>query len=125
MNKHKPPLPPRVLGLARHLRRGSTDAENLMWRLVRDRQLDGHKFRRQHPVGKYIADFYCHDARLTIELDGGGHADTKQAAHDHEREQAFTTAGIRILRFWNHDVLKRTEAVLQEIWDALCASPSP
>jgi very-short-patch-repair endonuclease len=121
----KPPLPPELLARVRQLRQDSTDAESLLWRLLRDRQLDGWKFRRQHPIGKYILDFYCHQARLAIELDGGQHAEPEQACHDAERTRALETEGIRVLRFWNHAVLKHTNAVLQEIRDALNESPAP
>jgi len=122
---NKPPLPPALLTRARELRRDATDAEQLMWKLLRNRQLDGWKFRRQHPVGKYILDFYCHEARLGIELDGGQHAEPDQAQYDVERAQALEAEGIRVLRFWNNEVLKNTTAVLQEIWNALHESLSP
>ena len=96
-----------------------------MWKLLRNRQLDGWKFRRQHPVGKYILDFYCHEARLGVELDGGQHAEPDQAQYDAERAQALEAEGIRVLRFWNNEVLKNTTAVLQEIWNVLTDSLSP
>ena len=76
---NKPPLPPALLARARELRQSGTDAERLVWQLVRNRQLDGWKFRRQHPIGRYILDFYCYEARLGIELDGGQHAEPDQA----------------------------------------------
>jgi very-short-patch-repair endonuclease len=75
----KLPLPPEFLARVRELRCNATDAEHLMWQLLRNRQLDGWKFRRQHPVGKYILDFYCHEAHLAVELDGSQHAELEQA----------------------------------------------
>ena len=115
----KPPLPPEFLARVRQLRRNATDAESLLWQLLRNRQLDGWKFRRQHPIGPYILDFYCDEARLAVELDGSQHAEPAQANYDIERTQALETGGIRVLRFWNNEVLKNTNAVLQEIWNVL------
>jgi very-short-patch-repair endonuclease len=115
----KLPLPPEFLARVRQLRHDSTDAEKLLWRLLRDRQLGGWKFRRQHPIGKYILDLYCHQAHLAIELDGGQHAEPEQAQYDAERTRALEAEGIRVLRFWNNDVLNNTNAVLQEIWNVL------
>jgi len=83
------------------------------------------KFRLQHQIGRYILDFYCHEARLGIELDGGQHAEPDQAQYYAERSRALEAEGIRVLRFWNNDVLKNTNAVLQEIWNALHDSLSP
>ena len=123
MTKHptniKPPLPPEFLARVRQLRRNATDAESLLWQLLRNRQLDGWKFRRQHPVDPYILDFYCDEARLAVELDGGQHAEPAQAGYDVERTLALETGGIRVLRFWNNEVLKNTNAVLQEIWNVI------
>ena len=121
----KPPLPPALLARARELRQDATDAEKLLWQLLRNRQLDGWKFRRQHPIGKYILDFYCHEARLAIELDGSQHAETEQAEYDRQRTESLEAEGIRVLRFWNNEVLKETQAVVQEIWNALQDSLSP
>jgi very-short-patch-repair endonuclease len=115
----KPPLPPELLRRCRELRRTATDAENLLWQLLRNRQLAGAKFRRQHPLRGYILDFYCHDARLTVELDGSGHAEPTQAAYDAERTRILQAEGVRVLRFWNNEVLQRTTDVLEAIWDAL------
>jgi very-short-patch-repair endonuclease len=122
---NKPPLPPALLARARELRENATDAEKLLWQLLRNRQLNGWKFRRQHPIGKYILDFYCHDAKLAIELDGSQHAETEQAEYDRQRTESLEAEGIRVLRFWNNEVLKETQAVVQEIWNALQDSLSP
>ena len=94
---------------ARALRKTSTDAENLLWFRSRSRQLLGLKFRRQRPVGSYIADFAC----LEIGLDGGQHVE--QAAYDRQREIDMASLGFQTLRFWDHEVLKETEAVMEKI----------
>ncbi|MGR9107054.1 MAG: BREX-2 system adenine-specific DNA-methyltransferase PglX, partial [Gammaproteobacteria bacterium] len=111
------PVPAVLLAHARELRASQTDAESLLWRLFRDRRFGGYKFRRQHPVSPYIVDFYCHEKRLAIELDGSQHLEL--APKDALRSQALEKQGIRVLRFWNNQVLAETEAVLGVIWDAL------
>ena len=118
-------LPPHILHNARELRARLTDAEQLLWHLLRNRSFCGYKFRRQHPVGRYILDFYCHDERFAIELDGGGHGAEEQAFYDTERTKELEGAGIRVLRFWNNQVLMETESVLMTLFAALAASSSP
>ena len=103
----------RRIRIARELRSRMTDAELLLWRHLRRRQLDGRKFRRQHPLGPYVVDFVCLEARLVLELDGGQHAE--QVGRDQRRDAWLGERGFRVLRFWNHDVLLRTEAVLEVI----------
>jgi len=93
---------------ARALRRDMADAEKSLWRLLRSRQIDGHRFRRQVPLGRYIADFVCHDACVIIELDGGQHDGSPQEA---ERSRFLQEEGYRILRFWNNEVLSNLEGV--------------
>jgi len=115
----KTPLDPDLLELARKLRQEQTDAEQLLWALLRDRRLAGFKFRRQHPIDPYILDFYCHEARLGIELDGGQHNEPEKEARDRKRSDFLAGQGIRVLRFWNHEVFNQTEAVLQSIYEAL------
>jgi very-short-patch-repair endonuclease len=110
------PLPSALLEFARMMRKEQTDAEQLLWRLLRNRNFCGLKFRRQYPIGGYILDFFCDELNLAIELDGGGHADTDQAAYDEERTKVLAGIGVRVLRFWNHDLLNRTESVLEEIY---------
>lgn len=116
-------VPSDILQYAKKLRGTQTDAENLLWYLLRNRRFCGFKFRRQHPVGGYIIDFYCHEARLAIELDGGGHAVEDKVAYDSQRTKELEGTGIRILRFWNNDLLQDTEAVLEAIYAALEAKP--
>ena len=123
-HSRKPRLPDEVINLARSMRRDPTDAEAKLWCCLRRGQLDGFRFRRQHPVGRYIPDFYCHAAKLAIELDGGQHALADGRAHDSRRDQTLVEQGIRILRFWNTDVLRNLRGVLMEIWEAL-HTPGP
>ncbi|HET6554259.1 MAG TPA: DUF559 domain-containing protein [Dyella sp.] len=98
---------------ARKLRNEATDAERHLWRYLRREQLAGCKFRRQFPMGSYIVDFICVPARLVLELDGGQHLDAQ--AYDAARTLEIQARGYRVLRFWNDDVLLRTDAVLEEI----------
>jgi adenine-specific DNA-methyltransferase len=121
----KYPLPPALLQRIRELRHNATDAERLLWQLLRNRQLKGAKFRRQYPVASYIVDFYCHEARLVIEVDGSGHLEDKQARYDAERTENLEAEGLHVLRFWNHEVLNKTQLVLEVIWDALPLTPDP
>ena len=103
--------------LVRHLRRNMTDAERLLWRHLRLKQMGGFKFRRQHPVGRYILDFACLEAGVAIELDGGQHAE--QEDYDAERDVWLAEHGFRVLRFWNHEVIHETENVKMSIWNVL------
>jgi adenine-specific DNA-methyltransferase len=98
---------------ARTLRKNPTDAERFLWRHLRLRQIGGYKFRRQQPLGRYIVDFVCLEKRLVVEIDGGQHSE--QAAYDHKRSVWLEAQGFRILRFWDHEVLKHIEAVKQVI----------
>jgi very-short-patch-repair endonuclease len=111
----KAPLDPEFLDFARKLRKNQTDAEKLLWSILRSRQLLGLKFRRQQPIGPYILDFYCHDYKLCIELDGGQHYTSDGQKGDEDRAVSLAQRGIRILRFSNLDVLKNLEAVMLRI----------
>ncbi|WP_084182762.1 endonuclease domain-containing protein [Nevskia soli] len=113
MRNHRTPL----TSLARNLRSNSTDAERLIWRSLRNRTLFSCKFRRQYPIGPYIADFACVEKRLIVELDGGQHADN--VIQDEARTAFLQTQGYRVLRFWNNDVLSQTAAVLEAIHGAV------
>ena len=110
------PVLPELLIFAKQLRQNQTDAERLLWQVLRSRNLIGFKFRRQQPVGGYILDFYCHAARLAIELDGGGHNTANQKSYDEERTKVVSGAGIKVIRFWNHEVLNSLDSVLEEIY---------
>jgi very-short-patch-repair endonuclease len=102
---------------ARQLRNESTDAERRLWYFLRRQQLGGHKFRRQYPLAGYIADFVCVPARLVVELDGGQHLEALD--YDQRRTDALQRVGYRVLRFWNDDVLLRTQDVVEEIFRVL------
>jgi very-short-patch-repair endonuclease len=100
--------------LQQALRNNMSDAEQALWRHLRDRQLSGLKFRRQHPFGDYILDFVCLENKLVIEVDGGQHRE--RAVYDENRTKKLQTAGFRVLRFWNNEVLKEMESVKEKIW---------
>ena len=118
------PVPADILAHARDLRSHQTDAEQLLWGILRANRFLGLKFRRQHPVGRYILDFYCDELKLAVELDGGQHAD--QQAYDATRSQFLNDQGIEVLRYWNNQVLGETEAVLESLYQAvLRKAPSP
>lgn len=103
--------------LGRALRKRSTEAERLLWRHLRMKQLEGLKFRRQQPFDKYIVDFICFEKRLIIEVDGAHHADQNNS--DKEKDMYLKQCGFRILRFWNNEVLKNTGGVLAVIRDEI------
>jgi len=106
---------------AKRLRHDETDAERKLWMYLRDRQVKGFKFRRQHPIDCYIVDFCCPECHLVVELDGGHHVSQTQA--DQRRTEHLNQLGYRVSRFWDHEVLADTEAVLQHIADAANLSP--
>ncbi|MBS3906015.1 MAG: endonuclease domain-containing protein [Syntrophaceae bacterium] len=101
----------------RQLRKNMTDTERVLWRHLRLRQIDGYKFRRQQPIGKYIVDFVCFEKKLIIEVDGGHHAD--QLGYDAKRSAWLEKEGFRILRFWDNQVLEEVESVKEVIVSAL------
>jgi very-short-patch-repair endonuclease len=96
---------------ARAMRQTMTPAECALWHALRDRRFIGLKFRRQLPLGPYVADFYCAEHRLIIEADGGGHRGPK----DQERDGWLASRGFRTLRFWNHDILTNLPGCLEMI----------
>ena len=102
---------------ARELRENPTVAERVLWKHIRRRQLGGHRFRRQHPTGPYILDFFCFQKGLVLEIDGGQHSE--RAASDAERTARLEARGFRVLRFWNNQVLNEIEAVKEAILLAL------
>jgi very-short-patch-repair endonuclease len=104
-----------VVETARRLRRDQTDAERKLWFRLRDRRLAGLKFRRQTPLGPYVADFCCEDARLVVELDGGQHNENPR---DAVRTKALEAMGYLVLRFWNNDVFNNIAGVLKTILSA-------
>ncbi len=102
-----------IINLAKNLRKKSTDAEKLLWRQLRSKQLEGAKFRRQQPVGSYIVDFVCFENQIIIEVDGGQH--TIEKDKDNERDGWLKEQGFKVLRFWNNEVLINIEGVLEVI----------
>jgi very-short-patch-repair endonuclease len=107
---------------ARNLRKRLTNTERFLWSKIRARQIEGCKFRRQTPIGKYIVDFVCHEQRVIVEVDGGQHSEN--AKEDGIRDKWFGEQGYRILRFWNNEVLTNMEGVLEVIRDN-CKSRPP
>ena len=98
---------------ARALRRQMTEAEKVMWGKLRDRRFDGVKFKRQKPIAGYIVDFVALDLKLIVEIDGGQHAE--RVAEDALRTKALEESGYHVIRFWNHDVLRNIEGVLESL----------
>jgi len=113
MNQN-PPLPSRTRSIASALRGAPTDAESKLWFHLRAGRLDELKFRRQHPFPPYVVDFFCHEAKLVVEIDGSQHTDSA----DSTRTAALKRQGICVVRFWDNVVLQRTESVLVAILDA-------
>ena len=110
--------------LAKTLRKRTTEAEKLLWQKLRGRQLEGFKFRRQQPIGRYIVDFVSFEKRLVIELDGGQHAIAKE--EDKKRDRWLNQEGYVLLRFWDNEVFENLEGVLETIRRRLLSpSPSP
>lgn len=126
MDEINPPLPSASLDHARGLRKRQTDAESKPWYFLRAGRLDGFKFRRQHPLPPYVVDFFCESAKLVVEADGSQHHESADAS----RDSSLSLRGYLVLRFWDHEVLQQTEAVLERILSAaqertLSPSPSP
>ena len=96
-----------------------TDAEHLLWCCLRRKQLAGFRFRRQHPIEKYVLDFYCCEAQLVVELDGGQHNEDAECMNDLQRTAFLEQHGIMVVRFWNNEVFQNLEGVLQRIYDVL------
>ena len=111
----------KAINRARELRNNLTDAERVLWRHIRLRQLGGHKFRRQRPVGPYIVDFICLEKRVVIEVDGGQHSEQK--AYDDKRSAWLRSEGFTVLRFWDQEVLTQIDNVKEFIWHALREPP--
>src|SRR6185503_17099023 len=106
---------------ARENRNATTEAENLLWQNLRNRKL-GYKFRRQHPIDNYIADFVCLEKKLIIELDGEQHKEDRE--YDIERTKTLEAHGYKVMRFWNEEVVKSVSEVLEEIRNELKSRPN-
>ncbi|APU49503.1 endonuclease domain-containing protein [Acinetobacter junii] len=109
-------LDPQLLEFAKNMRSNVTDAENLIWQLLRAKRFMNLKFRRQHVIAPYIVDFYCHELGLVIELDGSQHSTNDGKEYDAERTMFLEALGFRVVRYWNHDVLGWTDVVLGDLW---------
>ena len=107
----------RMTTRARQLRRAQTDAEQKLWSKLRNRRLLGYKFKRQQPIGCYIADFVCEDAKLIVELDGGQHSE--QVEYDRRRTRYLESKGYQVVRYWNNEVLGQVDSVLAALTLAL------
>jgi len=110
---------PKPVNLVRRLRRRQSDAEEKLWLNLRNRQLNGLKFRRQQSLGKYIVDFISFDVKLIIEVDGGQHNETVTTEKDEQRTKWLEGKGYQVIRFWNNDVLENVEGVLTKIKEIL------
>ncbi len=108
---------------ARELRKNMTDAERKLWNHLRNRQLGGLKFRRQHPIGKYVVDFVCFEKKIVIEVDGSQHLENR--IYDAERTEWLEKQGFKVIRVWNNDVLNEIEVVLEELYEEIINYTSP
>src|SRR5450755_1728607 len=115
-------VPGQKRALAKALRAKATDAEIKLWRLLRSRRLASMKFRRQVPIGPWIVDFVSFEQRLIVEADGSQHAESE---NDKRRDYDLSERGFRVLRFWNNDILLRSQSVLEMIFQSAVPSPSP
>ncbi|MGQ0672314.1 MAG: endonuclease domain-containing protein [Hyphomicrobium sp.] len=104
---------------ARDLRKDMSDAEWKLWQRLRGGQIDGVRFRRQHPIGAFIADFVCLEKCLIIEVDGAHHAEPAQVVHDAKRSRWLEARGYQILRFWSNEIAGNLDGVLDTIWNEL------
>jgi very-short-patch-repair endonuclease len=102
---------------ARRLRRDQTDVERLLWFHLRGRRLGGWKFKRQVPIDRFIVDFFCADAKLIVELDGGQHDQNRE--RDADRTRVLEAMGYLVLRFWNNDVMRNIDGVIEEILNTI------
>ncbi|MDX2156931.1 MAG: DUF559 domain-containing protein [Hyphomicrobiaceae bacterium] len=115
----------RLTQLARGLRQRETSSEEKLWLALRNRQIDGWRFKRQAPCGRYVLDFYWAEAQLVIEVDGSQHMEPQHESRDSERTRHLESSGLRVLRFTNSDVLDNLEGVLDEIYLALGQRSAP
>jgi very-short-patch-repair endonuclease len=115
----------RIFENARSLKKVMTPSENLLWQNLRNRKVSNYKFRRQHPISNYIVDFYCHEAKLVIEVDGGIHFINDNPEYDKFRTLNLEEIGLKVIRFRNEEVLENMSMVLAEIRKHLTPSPFP
>ena len=103
----------KTISRTKKLRRDGTSAEKLLWEIIRDRGVSGYKFRRQHPIRYFIVDFYCHEARLVVELDGDIHEISEIKEYDKNREEIIRELGLHVIRFTNEEVFSQPENVVK------------
>ena len=111
------------LSHARRMRQTPTDAESRLWHNLRAGRLVGYRFRRQQPLGRFIVDFVCFEQRLIVEVDGSQHGDDEGLARDEMRTRWLQSEGYRVIRFWNNDVMSKTESVLEAIHNMIAVTP--
>ena len=119
---------PDIIEKARNLRKRMTEAEEILWSKLRNKQLEGFKFRRQHPIWIFIADFYCHEVKLVVELDGGIHQKNEAKEYDTNRTAEIEKFEIKVIRFKNEEVLQSLNQVLLRIrteCETRGSTPSP
>ena len=123
--KNQPKSPSTIKARAKELRRPLTPQERTLWQRLRNRQLNGLKFRRQHFIHHFILDFYCHEHQLAVEIDGDSHAEPAQLRYDQARTEWLAEHGIRVIRFTNREVEHNLAGVLAEIGRGCGGDPSP
>ena len=111
--------PPYIFEFAKKLRSKMTEAESILWMELKERKIHGVKFRRQHPLAKYIADFYCHSLKVVIEVDGIYHEDELQKIHDQLRTEDLNDLGLTVIRFTNEQIQTNLNQVLNEIHERI------
>lgn len=109
-------LDPQLLEFAKSMRHNATDAEHLMWQILRAKRFINLKFCRQHVIKPYIVDFYCHEIGLVIELDGSQHGMDYAIEYDAERTKFLEVLSLKVVRYWNHDVLSQMDVVWKDFW---------
>ncbi|MHB8104689.1 MAG: endonuclease domain-containing protein [Dehalococcoidales bacterium] len=108
-----------ITDAARELRTRQTEAEKILWFKIRDKQFHGIKFRRQEPIGNFIADFVCYEKKLILEIDGQPHKETSTKINDSQRTKWLKEQGFKVLRFWNSEIQNDIESVLEKIQNSL------
>jgi very-short-patch-repair endonuclease len=110
---------PEIFKRAGELRKNMTEAERKLWSLLRKKQVEGKRFRRQHPIKSFIVDFYCHECKLIVEVDGNIHNFEEQKEYDAGRTYELEQLGLKVIRFTNNQVLKQSEKVIELIKNAI------
>ena len=111
--------PPSVFEKAKMLRKNMTESELLLWQHLSNKKMEGFRFKTQHPIGNYIADFYCHQVKLVVEVDGENHSDAEQKEYDASRSEEMERFNIKVLRFTNGAVKNNIDRVVEEIKNML------